>query len=191
MAKGKTPAKHPALQILQQKLEEQDFDANYIPAHAEEDLAFDSLLIVLDEEPSEEDMRYGLQAFFVEDMMRAEDPHLPDEENPDFATLQFLLELPVDWSELQGERLIEAYRLLSACSQKMPIGYFSLESGELFYTYSLLSEEQRIPSKVLISAVDMISFFINRMTPVFEAFSDQNLSLESALAELDRRILAD
>ena len=190
MAKSKA-AKHPALQILQQKLEEQGFEASYIPAHSEEDLAFDSLLIVLDELPSEEEMRYGLQAFFVEDMMRAEDPELPDEENPDFATLQFLLELPVDWSELKGERLTEAYRLLSACSQKMPIGYFSLEGGELFYTYSLLAEDQRIPSKVLISAVDMMGFFVNRMTPVFEAFTAENLSLDVALERLDQRILAD
>lgn len=190
MAKGKS-AKHPALQILQQKLEEQGFDASYIPAHSEEELAFDSLLVVLDDKPSEDEMLYGLQAFFVEDMMRAEDPDLPEEENPDFATLQFLLELPVDWSDLAGERLTEAYRLLSACSQKMPLGYFSLEGGELFYTYSLLAEDQRIPSKVLISAVDMMSFFINRMTPVFEAFVDDQLSLEAALAQLDQRILAD
>ncbi len=190
MAKNKS-SKHPALQILQQKLEDQDFDATFIPAHSEEELGFDSLLIILDEEPGEDDMRYGLQAFFVEDMMRAEDPDLPDDENPDFSTLQFLLELPVDWSELSGERLTEAYRLLGACSQKIPIGYFSLEAGEVFYTTSILSEDQRVPTKVLISAVDMMSFFINRMTPVFEEFSAKNLSLDAALELLDQRILAD
>jgi hypothetical protein len=190
MAKSKS-AKHPALQILQQKLEDQDFDATYIPANAEEELAFDSLLIILDEEPGEEDMRYGLQAFFVEDMMRAEDPDLPDEENPDFATLQFLLELPVDWSSFEGERLTEGYRLLGACSQKIPIGYFSLEGGEVFYTCSLLSEDQRVPTKVLISAVDMMGFFINRMTPIFEEFASENLTLETALERLDQRILAE
>lgn len=183
--------RHPALQILQQKLEDQGFEASYIAANEDEEIGFDSLLVVLDDEPDEEEMQFGLQAFFVEDMMRAEDPDLPDDENPDFSTLQFLLELPVDWSSLQGERLTEAYRLLATCSQKMPIGYFSLEGGELFYTYSLLAEDQRISSKVLISAVDMMSFFINRMTPVFEAFTADNLSLDAALAQLDQRILAD
>lgn len=184
-------AKHPSLQIMQQKLEDQGFEASYIPAHSEDELGFDSLLIVLDDEPSEDEMRFGLQAFFVEDMMHAEDPELPEDEQPDFSTLQFLLELPVDWSGLEGERLTEGYRLLSACSQKMPLGYFSLEAGELFYTYSLLAEDQRISSKILSSAVDMMSFFINRMTPVFEDFVDDNLSLEAALEQLDERIMAE
>ncbi len=132
MAKNKT-AKHPALHIVQQKLEDLGFDATFIPANADDELGFDSLLIILDDEPSEDDLKYGLQAFFVEDMMAAESPDLPEDEQPDFSTLQFLLELPIDWSEFQGERLLEAYRLLAACSQKMPLGYFSLEEGEVYY----------------------------------------------------------
>lgn len=192
----KNHKQHPPLDILRQKLEDQGFQASYIAGGAEEDLGFDSLLIILDDEdsPAEEneegqEIAYALQAFFVEDMMRAEDPEMPDDETPDFATLQFMMELPVDWSELSPERQLEGYRLLSACSQKMPLGYFSCDEGELFYTCSILAEDQRVPSKVLVSAVDMMSFFLVRMSPVFESFADDKLSLEQALDMLDQRIL--
>ncbi|MGV3525613.1 MAG: hypothetical protein ACO1RX_15420 [Candidatus Sericytochromatia bacterium] len=192
----KNHKQHPPLDILRQKLEDQGFQASYIAGGAEEDLGFDSLLIILDdEEHSAEDSKegqeiaYALQAFFVEDMMRAEDPEMPDDETPDFATLQFMMELPVDWSELSPERQLEGYRLLSACSQKMPLGYFSCDEGELFFTCSILAEDQRVPSKVLVSAVDMMSFFLVRMSPVFESFADDKLSLEQALEMLDQRIL--
>lgn len=190
MAKAK-PAKHPSLQILQQKLEDNGFDASFIPGNSEDDLGFDSLLILLDDETSDQELQYGLQAFFVEDMMQAENPDLPEDEKPDFATLQFLLELPVDWSKLQNERLIDSYRLLASCSQKMPLGYFSQESGEVFYTYSLIAEDQRLSTKVLSSAIDMMNFFIQRMTPVFQEFATDNLSLEAALERLDQLILED
>lgn len=196
----KTNKQHPPLDILRQKLEDQGFQASYIAGGAEEDLGFDSLLIILDDEENQEqeetdaesqEIAYALQAFFVEDMMRAEDPEMPDDETPDFATLQFMMELPVDWSELSPERQLEGYRLLSACSQKMPLGYFSCDEGELFYTCSILAEDQRVPSKVLVSAVDMMSFFLVRMSPVFASFADDKLSLEQALEMLDQRILEE
>lgn len=181
---------HPPLKILQQKLQDQEFEVSYIAA-GEEEIHFDSLLILLDEAEEEEESLYALQAFFVEDMMKAEDPELPEDETPDFATLQLIMELPVNWEDLSEDRVETALRLLNACSQKIPIGQFNLEGDEVYYTYALLADSQRIPSKVLSAALDLIGFFIPPMCAVLQEFADQEMALEACLEQLDQYILAE
>jgi len=181
-------AKHPPLQILEQKLAANGYQTNFIPKGDDEDILFDNLLIILDEEESEEPA-FLMQAFFVEDMMKAHDPELPAEETPNFATLQFILELPVEWPEMKIERSAEALLLLNACSQRIPIGHFTLDEHSLVYTYSLLADSQRLESKVILAALDLMSFFIPPMTTLFDDFMTQNLSFDSALEILDQRVL--
>lgn len=190
---SKPKSKHPPLQILKQKLESNGFSASYLPAGSEADVAFDSLLIALDEEseetPLDAEAQYILQAFFVEDMMKAEAPDLPAEETPDFSMLQMMVELPVNWQELSTERQLEGLQLLNICSQKIPFGHFSQEGESLVYTYSFLADSQRIDGDLFLSALDMLSFFINRMPPVLSAFAAENLSLSQAIDRLDHEIL--
>lgn len=190
----KKNAKHPPLQILQQKLEASDFSSNYLPANSEEELYFDTLLISLDEaEDDQQDenevAKYILQAFFVEDMMKAENPDLPSDEIPNFAMLQMMTELPFSWEKVAEERLADGLQLLNICSQKMPFGHFSLDQDTLVYNYAFLSETQRVNSDILLSVLDMIGFFINRMAPVLEGFQADNLSLEAAVDALDQQVL--
>ncbi len=189
----KKSVKHPPLQILQQKLEASDFSSNFLPANSEEDLFFDTLLISLDEADEDQDendvAKYILQAFFVEDMMQAENPDLPSEEVPNFAMLQMMTELPFSWEQVAEERLAEGLQLLNICSQKMPFGHFSLDQDTLVYNYAFLSETQRVNSDILLSVLDMIGFFINRMAPVLEAFQADSLSLETAIEALDQQVL--
>lgn len=190
-------AKHPPLQILAQKLEAQNFEASFIPQGEDDEVPFDNLVVILDELPespeageSELEPEFLLQIFFVEDMMKAHEPDLPAEETPDFSTLQFILELPTDWDELPEARLEQGLLLLNAFSQRMPVGHFTLDEGALIYTYSLLAENQRVNSTVILAALDLMRFFIAPMNAIFEAFLSENLSLEAALDQLDERISA-
>ncbi|MBF2055202.1 MAG: hypothetical protein IGS03_17260 [Candidatus Sericytochromatia bacterium] len=197
-AKSSAPAaKHPPLQILAQKLEAQNYEASFIPQGEDDEVPFDNLVVILDEldeQPEDSanvlEPELLLQIFFVEDMMKAHEPDLPADETPDFSTLQFILELPTDWDELADERLEEGLLLLNAFSQRMPVGHFTLEEGALIYTYSLLAENQRINSTVILAALDLMRFFIAPMNAIFEAFASDNLSLEAALDQLDERISA-
>lgn len=197
----KTPSKtsnvssktqHPPLQMLQQKLKNEEFEVSYIAAGEEEEVLFDSLLIVLDEateEETEEETLYAVQAFFVEDMMKADDPDIPASEVPDFATLQLMMDLPVDWTNLSSDRLEDALKLLNACSQKIPIGHFNLDEDVVYFTYALLADSQRIPGKVIFAALDLLGFFIPPMCSVLEEFVEEDITLEAALETLDRYIL--
>lgn len=190
-------AKHPPLQILAQKLEAQNYEASFIPQGEDDEVPFDNLVVILDDLDDNEaesaaalEPELLLQIFFVEDMMKAHEPDLPAEETPDFSTLQFILELPTDWDELPDERLKEGLLLLNAFSQRMPVGHFTLDEGALIYTYSLLAENQRINSTVILAALDLMRFFIAPMNAIFEAFVSENLNLEAALDQLDERISA-
>jgi hypothetical protein len=190
--KTNSKAQHPPLQILQQKLKTEEFEVSYIAAGEEEEVLFDSLLILLDEaseEETEDDNAFAVQAFFVEDMMKADDPDMPADETPNFATLQLMMDLPVDWSNLSSDREAEALKLLNACSQKIPIGHFNLDEDVVYFTYALLAESQRIPGKVLFAALDLLGFFIPPMCAVLEEFVEEDLSLEEALETLDKYIL--
>lgn len=187
-------AKHPALQILGQKLEAQNYEVSFIPQGEDEEIPFDNLIVILDDNEAEDEEslepQFLLQLFFVEDMMKAHEPDLPAEEIPDFSTLQFMLELPTDWDELPEDRLQDGLLLVNAFSQRMPVGHFTLDEGALIYTYSLLAENQRVNSTVILAALDLIHFFIPPMNTIFEAFLSEKLDLETALNQLDERILA-
>lgn len=193
--KTSSKAQHPPLQILQQKLKNEEFEVSYIAAGEEEEVLFDSLLILLDEateteeDDTDDDTAFAVQAFFVEDMMKADDPDMPADEIPNFATLQLMMDLPVDWSNLTSDREAEALKLLNACSQKIPIGHFNLDEDVVYFTYALLAESQRIPGKVLFAALDLLGFFIPPMCAVLEEFVEEDLSLEDAIETLDRYIL--
>lgn len=184
MAKSKHPKKHPALKIAQKLLENEGYQSEFIAAHSEEELDFDSLLITLDD--SEE---YVLQAFFMEDMMKAQDPDIPPEETPDFATLQFMLELPFTWEKLDDANMLVVYRVLNDATEHLPIGQFRIEEESIFYQYSLLSETQKVSKTVLTAAVSLMGFFIPTMDAVLQGVISGRLDYHEALQELERRAL--
>lgn len=192
MAKSKkNHAKHPPLQILKQKLHTEGYGSEFVAG--EEGDGFDTLLIPLDEfeEGKDTEAEYVLQAFFVEDMMHAEVEEIPEEELPDFAMLQLMAEMPFSWENVAKERYAEGMALLNICSQKIPFGQFNLDGETIVYTYSYPSETQKLNVSLITSMLDMMSFFINRMAPVFKQFSESDMDLEQAFDALEAHILEE
>lgn len=192
MAKPKKAhAKHPPLLILKQKLQTEGYGSEFVSG--EEGDGFDTLLIPLDEfeEGKDSEAQYVLQAFFVEDMMRAEVEELPEDELPNFAMLQLMAEMPFSWENVAKERFAEGMALLNVCSQKIPFGQFNLDGETIVYTYSYPSEDQKLNVSLITSMLDMMSFFINRMAPVFEQFSLSDMDLEQAFDALEEHILKE
>ncbi len=188
--KQKSHAKHPPLQILKQKLHTEGYGSQFISGA--EDEGFDYLLIPLDEfeeEEAEAEVQFVLQAFFVEDMMLAETPDLPEEEIPEFAMLQLISEMPFSWESVAQNRYAEGMAILNIFSQKLPFGHFYLDEDTVIYTYAFPSETQKLPVALVTSMLDMISFFVNRMAPVMEAFANNaDMSWEDALDALDAKM---
>lgn len=192
MAKSKqNHAKHPPLLILKQKLQSEGYGSEFVDG-AEGD-GFDTLLIPLDEfeEDGDTEAEYILQAFFVEDMMRAEVDELPEDEVPNFAMLQLMAEMPFSWENVAKERYAEGMALLNICSQKIPFGQFNLDGETIVYTYSYPSESQKLNVALITSMLDMMSFFINRMAPVFKQFSLSDMDLEQAFDALEESVLEE
>ena len=123
--------------------------------------------------------------------MRAEVEELPEEELPGFAMLQLMAEMPFSWENVAKERYAEGMALLNICSQKIPFGQFNLDGETIVYTYSYPSETQKLNVALITSMLDMMSFFINRMAPVFKQFSESDMDLEQAFDALEAHILEE
>ena len=188
-AKQNKASKHPPLSIMRQQLEQQGYQAEFLAANSEEGLPFDSLLIELEE--GADDSQYILQTFFMEDMMQADEPELAADEIPDFATLQFMLELPFTWEKLSSEDLLVVYEFLNQASEHIPVGHFRIEDQSIFYTYSLIAETQRVPTTVISATLSLVNFFVPAMDASLQGLIAGRFDLQGALAELERRALQD
>ena len=177
------------------------FSAENLPAGP--DLNFENVLVVLDEEPLEEspeldpeqqseqkEARYVAQLFFTEDVLQG--PELPDikDELERAATLQFLVNMPLQLTSLNPERLLEAHELLMICSQIIPVGYFGINhEKQVYLSYALKAQSQDIPVPLIVEILEQMSFFIHRLLPWVEALNNSETPLKELITSMEKSLM--
>lgn len=155
--------------------------ANELSPKGQDGAHFDTLLVILDETEASETYQYVAQLFFTEDILKTEEiPDIQDElENS--ACLQFLIDLPVDFSGLGTHRMLDAMRLVNYFSQLVPVGAFGVnQENKVYFNYALMAEDQNLSSILIAEILGMLGFFINRLSPMLQ----DCVTTETPLAEL-------
>lgn len=169
------------LHRLQTVLTMLDYSCQLLPIHT--DNPFEQILIALDEQiAADAEAQYVMQIFFAEDAMRA--TGLAIDADDTTATLQFMLELPVDCQGLPDARLLQTYAALNTLTQIMPIGHLGLNADKkIYYRYALVGDSQNMNASLIADLIGMFSFFLNQFGPLLADFVTNDKDVETLMAE--------
>jgi hypothetical protein len=99
------------------------------------------------------------------------------------------MSLPIEQTPVD---LLGLYQLLSILNRMLPIGAFDLnEDNQVYLRYGLLAESKAgLTLPQVVEVLDLLRFFILRMTPSIEALVTGEQTLEQVLPEIETRLLA-
>ena len=168
-----------------------EMPALLLPVDAENPV--EMLLVSVDEPPLEagQETRFVFQLFFAGDMvaqaLNEGGAVAPDDS--DSVILQFILSLPIEQTPVD---LLGLYQLLSILNRMLPIGALDLnEANQVYLRYGLLAESKAgLTLPQVVEVLDLLRFFILRMTPGIEALVTGEQTLEVVLREIEERLLA-
>ena len=116
-----------------------------------------------------------LQLFFMEDLL----------EQPDGPSM---LSFTVSWesltlAQLSPARQLEALRLLTLCNKLLPLGALGVEhqSENLYFSYSLLAEDQNRNAALISEIIDMLGFYLPQIQALFVQLLSGNRPLKLIL----------
>lgn len=145
---------------------------NYVSQHLPIDpkTPFEQVLVALDENLAEDaEAHYVMQLFFTEDVMRA--TGLTDENLDNSATLQFMIELPVDCSHLSPERQLETFAALNLFTQSMPLGNLGLNNDKrVYFRYGMVGDDQNMNATRVAELIGMFGFFLTHFGSLLQNF---------------------
>lgn len=161
-----------------------------LPVEAENPV--EMLLVSVDEPPlaPDQESRFVFQLFFAGDMLNQAlhegGAAAPDE--ADSVILQFILSLPVEQPPVD---LLSLYQLLSVLNRILPVGSFELnEAQQVYLRYGLLAESKAgLTLPQVVEVLDLLRFFVLRMSPGIEALIRGEKTLEVVLPEIEQRLL--
>ena len=163
------------------------FDIERIPTS--KDIHFESLLIGLDEGENIETHRHVAQVFFIEDLLKV--PEMDDFQNDlnRMSTLQFLVNLPISWAQIEPTRLLLGYELMQICNRILPVGYLGLSpEKEIYFSYALRAENQDISLTVISDLLTMIGYFLNTIAPQIHAVKASQKTLQELQTAIEQGI---
>lgn len=157
---------------------------------------FESLLVVVDpplpedaEGPAPE-AQYVAQVFFSEDILKRPELAELQAELARSSTLQFLVTLPLHYSGLSQQRLLDAYQLVMACSQILPLGYMGINKEQQVYVnYALKAESQDIGIPLIIEILEQLGFFIQLMMPALQALKEGNQPVAELVTQVEKSLV--
>jgi hypothetical protein len=149
------------------------FQTHLQPLNSEQ--LIEQLIVGLDQEPMGEQFKYRLQLCLLEDLLKARNSDTTQLE-PSILTLQFTLQLPVQFQDLQEQHELEALRLMLWFNKVLPVGNFGIEgeAKSVYFRYALMGNKESFTGHLIFEAVERIAFFINGLAPHFEAFVQSN-----------------
>ncbi len=168
-----------------------EMPALLLPVNAENPV--EMLLVSVDEPPLAEgqETRFVFQLFFAGDMVAQalNEGGAVDPDDSDSVILQFIMRLPIDQTPVD---LLGLYQLLSILNRMLPIGAFDLnEDNQVYLRYGLLAESKAgLTLPQVVEVLDLLRFFVLRMTPGIAALSKGEQRLEQVLPEIESRLLA-
>lgn len=144
---------------------------------------FEQIIVALDEQlEADQEARYVMQIFFAEDAMRASGLAIESEDPT--ATLQFMIELPVDCQGLSDARLLQTYEALNTLTQLMPIGNLGLNNTKkVYYRYALMGDSQNMNATLIADLIGMFGFFLNQFGPLLTEFVASDKDVETLMQE--------
>lgn len=168
-----------------------EMPALLLPVNAENPV--EMLLVSVDEPPLEagQESHFVFQLFFAGDMVAQalNEGGALDPDDSDYVILQFIMRLPIDQTPVD---LLGLYQLLSILNRMLPIGAFDLnEDNQVYLRYGLLAESKAgLTLPQVVEVLDLLRFFVLRMTPGIAALSKGEQRLEQVLPEIESRLLA-
>lgn len=125
---------------------------------------YEKLYLALDVNDERPELEYGLEVFFINDVMEA----FGDETGGDEPVIaQFMLVLPF---QFPGETMLEAMRLCNYVNRLLPLGAMGVseEDGAVYLRYCLAAESRAVPEAVVIEVVQALEFACREYGPYFE-----------------------
>lgn len=158
-----------------------DYTCQHLPVDAA--TPFEQVLVVLDPDlEAEAAAHYVLQLFFAEDVMRASG--MAELEQDQSATLQFMLELPVDCSQLSDARLLESFAALNLFTQLLPMGNLGLNAEKkVYFRYAAVAESQNMNAGLIADLIGMFRFFLTHFGPLLADFVNSEQSVSELMAQ--------
>lgn len=162
-----------------------------MPAHytmETPEVPFEKLVVALDNAQTIETPIYLVNLYFVEDLLTpAQD--LGEDFNAELkrtSTLQFYIEQPL---ELNPEKLLDTYRLLSMLGRWVPVGgslsvLESHEGSDLYYTYAMPTDNKTLNALWIIDILETMQLFLTGFFPRVHAFQTSDESLEEVIADI-------
>ncbi|WP_038160587.1 YbjN domain-containing protein [Verrucomicrobium sp. BvORR106] len=153
------------LAILAGPLEDLEYYVDLKPV--QEDGLYERLYLTLDVDEERPELEYGLEIYFINDVMEA---FGSDTDAEEAVVTQFMLVLPFSFL---AETLLEAMRLCNYVNRLLPMGAFGVseEDGAVFLRYCLASESRAVPESVVIEVVQALEFACREYGPHFEKIS--------------------
>lgn len=175
---------------LQAVLNALNMPTMHIPANAENPI--EMLLISVDEAPVTEgsESQFVFQLYFAGDMLdqALQEAGATDPDDSNSVNLQFVMVLPV---EDTPHDLLALHQLLSICNRILPVGFLGLnEENRVYLRYGLLAESKSgITLPQVVEIIDMLSFFVLRMSPSIGALIQEKLTLQDAISAIETSLL--
>lgn len=168
-----------------------------MPAHytsATSEIPFEKLVVALDNAETVEAPIYLVNLYYVEDLLApAQDLGADfDAELNRTSTLQFYLEQSL---ELNPEKLLDTYRLLSMLGRWVPVGgslsvLESNEGSDLYYTYAMPTENKTLNAIWILDILETMQLFLTGFFPRIHAFQTSDESLEEVVADIQNDLQA-
>ncbi|MEZ0374194.1 MAG: hypothetical protein ACAI44_34200 [Candidatus Sericytochromatia bacterium] len=168
---------------LQEVLFMLDYVSQHLPVGSE--TPFEQVLVALDQDlPENAEAQYVMQLFFAEDVMRASGLPEMQEGLDHTATLQFMLEFPVDCSRLTPERQLATFSALNLFTQVMPLGNLGInQDKKIFFRYGMMGESQNMNASLVAELIGMFGFFLSQFGPLLQNFVTSDKSVEALMEE--------
>ncbi|MBC7472954.1 MAG: hypothetical protein H7263_01590 [Candidatus Sericytochromatia bacterium] len=123
-----------------------------------------------------------IQLMFVDDLLQASD--IKKDINSAFI-VQFFA--PINLKIYK--ETIEAYRILGIFNRVCPIGFFGMSESEgAFFRYNFLSKEKAIDPRVLNETVQIITFFVKKLSAKLIDLVSGEKTYEIILDELEKEL---
>ena len=175
-----TPTQTP-LDRLQTVLSMLDYPCQLLPAEGEK--SFEQVILALDEQiEPDTPAQYVMQIYFAEDAMRATGLGIEAEDRT--ATLQFMLELPIDCSGLSDARQLQTFAALNTLTQIMPAGNLGINSAKkIYFRYAHMGDSQNMNASLIADLVGMFGYFLTQFGPLLADFVTSDKDVETLMAE--------
>lgn len=157
-----SPTTKSPLAALLEPLEDLEYYADLQPV--EQDGLYEKLYLALDVDEDRPELEYGLEIFFINDVLEA---FSAEDEAEDAVITQFMLVLPF---RFPVESFVEVMRLCNLVNRLLPLGAFGLSEDDdaVYLRYCLATESRAVAPEVVIEVVQALEFACREYGPHFE-----------------------